>query len=160
VTTDRKGELYVFHVFGGLHPNDGTAACSVFDRQGRYLRMILPYPANLPDDKFAGIKRVELESGAKVPFIYQGETRSFIPGAGDLPAQRVVATADGRLVFVGIQEWVGSALRYAQAGVAQIVTIHTDGSVPPDGVSKTLIAERSSSAANLAISPDKKTYFA
>lgn len=160
LATDHKGELYVLHVFGGLHPNDGTVACSVFDRQGRYLRMILPYPANLSDEELAGIKRIELKSGSKVPFIYQGETRSLIPGAGDLPAQRAVVTGDGRLAFVGIQEWTGDALRYAQAGTAQVVALGADGSVPPRGVLKTLVAERSSSAANLAIAPDGKTFFA
>ncbi|MBC8871808.1 MAG: SMP-30/gluconolactonase/LRE family protein [Planctomycetes bacterium] len=160
LATGPQGELYVFHVFGSLHPSDGTVACSVFDRQGRYLRTIMPYPANLPDERLQGIKRVELNNGVTAPFIYQGETRSLIPGAGDLPAQRPVVTKDGRLAFVGIQEWAAGALRYAQAGVAQVVVINTDGSVPRDGVLKTLVADRSSSAASLALSPDEKTLYA
>jgi hypothetical protein len=160
LATGPTGELYILHAFGNLHPNDGTLVCSVFDRQGKYLRMILPYPANLPDEKLKGLKRVELEDGSKVPFIYQGETRSLVPGAGDLPPQQAVATSDGRLAFVGVQEWVGDALRYAQAGVAQVVVINSDGSTPPDGVLKTVVAELSSTAANLALSPDEKTLYA
>jgi len=160
LATGPQGELYVFHVFGSLHPNDGTVACSVFDRQGRYLRMIMPYPANLPDESLEGIKRIELNDGVTAPFIYQGETRSLIPGAGDLPAQRPVVTKDGRLAFVGVQEWAAGALRYAQAGVAQVVVINTDGSVSRDGVLKTLVADRSSSAASLALSPDEQTLYA
>jgi len=160
LATSRKGELYVFHVFGALHPNDGTVACSVFSRDGKYLRMILPYPANLPDEKLKGVRRIELKDGSKVPFIYQAETRSLVPGAGDLPAQRAVVTSDGRVAFVGVQEWVGDALRYAQAGVAQVVVIHSDGGTPPDGVLKTVLAARSSSAASLALSPDEKTLYA
>jgi len=35
LATDPQGELYVFHVFGSLHPNDGTVVCSVLDPQGK-----------------------------------------------------------------------------------------------------------------------------
>src|SRR5262245_61239997 len=62
------GELYILHVFGTLHPNDGTLSVSVFDRQGKYLRTILPFPAALPDEKAAGLKRIDL-GGVKLPFI-------------------------------------------------------------------------------------------
>jgi len=160
LATSPKGELFVFHVIGALHPSDGTVLCSVFNREGKYLRMILPYPANLPDKKLKGIKRIELENGVRVPLIYQGETRSLLPGAGDLPPQRPVVSRDARLAFVGVQEWVGDALRYAQAGVAQVTVIHTDGSLPDDGFLKTVLAKLSSSAANLALSPDEKTVYA
>ncbi|MGB2819798.1 MAG: hypothetical protein WBF17_02360, partial [Phycisphaerae bacterium] len=74
--------------------------------------------------------------------------------------QRAVATADGRVAFVGIQAWVSDALRYAQAGVAQVVVIGSDGSAAPDGVLKTVISPRSGSAASLALSPDQKTLYA
>jgi len=169
LATDPKGNLYVFHVVGGLHPGDGTVLCSVLDREGKYLRMILPYPANLPEEKLKGLRRIGLPltpslspegRGGKVPFIYQGETRSLVPGAGELPAQRPVVTRDGRLAFVGVQEWVGDALRYAHAGVTRVTVIHTDGSTPPDGVLKTLLAKMSGSGANLALSPDEKTLYA
>jgi hypothetical protein len=155
-----KGELFVFHVVGGLHPDDGTVLVSVFDREGKYLRVILPYPANLPEEKLKGLRRMEIGKGVKVPFIYQGETRSIVPGAGDLPRQRPVVTRDGRLAFVGIQEWVGDALRYANAGLTQVTVIHTDGSPPPEGVLKTTLAEMSRSGASLALSPDEKFLYA
>jgi sugar lactone lactonase YvrE len=158
LATDAKGEVYVFHVFGALHPNDGTVSCSVFSREGRYLRTILPYPANLDDAKLKGVKRIELEPGVKAPFIYQAETRSLLPGAGDLPPQRAVVTKDGRVVFVGVQE---GPMRYAQSGIAQVLAIHSDGSIPEDSVLGTVLSQHSGDrAASLALSPDEKTLYA
>jgi hypothetical protein len=145
------GELYVLHVFGTLHPNDGTLSVSVFDRQGKYLRTILPFPAGLPDDKLAGLKRID-----KLPFIYQAETRSLLPGAGDLPSQRPVVTKSGRLAFVGIQE----VERYARPGIAQVVAIEKDGAMPPGGPLRTKLAALSGTAASLALSPDEQTLYA
>jgi len=160
LATGPRGEVYVLHVYGALHPNDGSVACSVFDRDGKYLRTILPYPANLPEEKVKGVKHVPLKDGSKVPFLYQGETRSLLPGAGDLPPQRAVATADGRVAFVGVQEWITSALRYAQAGVAQLIVLGADGSTPADGVLKTVLSPMSGSGASLALSPDGRTLYA
>ncbi|GAF89228.1 unnamed protein product, partial [marine sediment metagenome] len=53
------GKLYVFHCYGAHHPHDGTTAVSVLSREGRYLKTIWPFPANLPDDKLAGVRTVK-----------------------------------------------------------------------------------------------------
>ena len=150
------GELYVIHVFGSLHPSDGTLSVAVLSREGKYLRTILPYPANLPAERIRGLKHLELAGGASVPFLYQAETRSLVPGAGDLPSQRPVVARDGRLAFVGIQELE----RYARAGVAQVVVIEKDGGIPSGGALKTRLAASSGTAASLALSPDGKTLYA
>lgn len=142
------GELYLLHVFGQLHPNDGSLQVSVFDRQGKYLRTIYPFPA---DAGLPGLKRVN-----GLPFIYQAETRSLLPGAGDLPSQRPVVTKSGRLAFVGIQE----IERYARPGIAQILSIEKDGSMPPGGPLGTKLAAQSGTAASLALSPDEQTLYA
>jgi len=151
------GNLYVFHCYGSAHPNDGTTACAVFSREGKYLRTILPYPANLPEEKLKGLKRLELPGGAKVPFICQVETRSFLPGLGDLPSQRPVVTRDGRLAFVGVQE---GPRPFAQPGEARLTVVGTDGSVPPAGALRTLIAPLTDTGASLALSPDEQTIYA
>ncbi|MHC4917852.1 MAG: flagellar hook assembly protein FlgD, partial [Planctomycetota bacterium] len=126
LTVGPKGELYVLNVYGHSHPFDGGTTCLVLDRDGKYLRTILPYPANLPEEKLKGVKRIELDGGVKIPFIYQAETRSFLPGAGDIFPQRPVATRDGRVVFVGHQE----VEVYRNRGTVQLVVIHADGRVP------------------------------
>src|SRR5262249_36316200 len=94
---------------------------------------------------------------SKVPYLYQAETRSLVPGAGDLPPQRAVATRDGRVAFVGVQE---GPLRYAQAGRNQLVVLNADGSLPAAGPLGPELAKLSGSAANLALTPDQKTLYA
>lgn len=154
LAVNKLGEVFVFHCYNAVHPSDGSLACMVYSREGKYLRTIMPYPANLPEDKLKGVKRIELEPGARVPFLYQAETRSFIPGAGDVENHDALATADGRIVFVGRMEYQ----RYAQAGPLHAVVIHADGSVPDSGTVKTKIG--SGVSATLAFSPDEKTIYA
>mgnify|MGYP001022590826 CR=1 FL=1 len=150
-----KGEAFVFFCFGTIHPSDNSMACSVFSREGKYLRTIMPYPASLPDEKLKGLKRIELDDGTKVPFIYQAETRSFIPGAGENENHDALATSDGRVAFVGRMEWT----RYAQQGPIHLLVINSDGGAPADGPVKTRIFP-SGVSATLAMSPDEKTLYA
>ncbi|MBI3829783.1 MAG: SMP-30/gluconolactonase/LRE family protein [Planctomycetes bacterium] len=149
-----KGEAFVFYSFGTIHPSDNSIACSVYSREGKYLRTIMPYPANVPEEKLKGVKRIEVD-GTKVPFIYQAETRSFIPGAGENENHDALATSDGRVAFVGRMEYT----RYAQAGPIHLLVINADGSVPTDGPVKTKIFSGGVSA-TLAMSPDEKTLYA
>ncbi|HIQ20491.1 MAG TPA: hypothetical protein EYH34_04535 [Planctomycetes bacterium] len=156
MTVDSRGQLYVFNVVPNVHGGDGTTVCQVFGRTGRYVRTIMPYPANLTEQALRGLRRVQLPGGSRVPFIYQGETRSLYPGVGEIPRQRPVVTRDGRLAFVGIQEYG----RYAQPGVNRLVVIHTDGSVPEGGILGPKLADRAASAASLALSPDQQWIYA
>lgn len=64
------------------------------------------------------------------------------------------------MAFVGVQEWIASALRCANPGVAQLIVIGTDGSTPADGFLKTVLAPMSGSGASLAPSPDGRTLYA
>ena len=157
LATGPDGRVYVFHCYGASCPNDGTTVCSVFSHDGKYVKTILPCPADLPEEKLKGLRRIDLGNGTKVPFICQVETRSLIPGLGDLPRQRGVVTRDGRLAFVGVQEGPSP---YAQAGEARLTVVRTDGSVPADGVLRTLIHPVTDTAAALALSPDEKTIYA
>jgi len=150
------GKLYVLHCYGGHHPHDGTTAVSVLSREGRYLKTIWPFPANLPDHKLAGVRTVKHSTG-RSPFVYQMETRSFLPGLGDLPTQRPVVTRDGRLAFVGIQE---GPRPFSQPGEARLTVIGTDGSVPAGGALKTRIWPLTDTGASLALSPGERTIYA
>ncbi len=153
LATSPSGELFVFHVFGEVHPFDGSPTCTVFDSDGNYLRTILPFAESAD----SGLKRLTLEDGSQVPFLYQAETRSLLPGAGDLPAQRPVATSDGRLAFVAIRE---GPKRYAQAGANQVLVLQTADGEPAKPFAGPVLTTNSSTAACLALSPDERTIFA
>lgn len=151
------GTLYVLHCFGAHHSRDNSAAIAVFNREGRYLRTIAPFPAELTDEKLEGIRTLRLDDGKRVPYVYQYDTRSYLPGLGDLPKQRMVATRDGRLAFVGIQE---GPKNYAQPGETRLTVIETDGGIPREGPLQTLIHPLTDSGASLALSPDEQTVYA
>jgi len=174
LATGPKGELFVFHHIGELHGGEATTVCSVLDRDGKYLRTVLPYPADLPEEKLRGAKRLRLTDGRSVPFIYQGDVRGLVPGGGYLPRHRAVVTKDGRLAFVGLQEWLRVILRYPKAGIAQVVALDTGGGIPAGGVLGPRLSQISTSkwphggcedrvsrgAASLAASPDGRTLYA
>jgi DNA-binding beta-propeller fold protein YncE len=156
-----SGELYVFHLSSALHPDDNSGTCSVLNRQGKYLRTIAPWAATVPPEKLKGLKRVTLADGKTVPFFYQVENRSLIPGLGNLIVNGPVVTADNRLIFVGHREWCGSATRYNRPGVKQLVAIDTtDGHVPDGGLLGPVLARESQCAPCLALAPDGKTFYA
>ncbi len=156
LAVDARGRLYVLNVIANIHGGDGTTVCQVFDRQGHYQQTVMPYPADLPEERLRSLRRLELPGGRRVPFIHQAETRSFYPGVGEIPRQRPVVTSDGQLAFVGIQEYG----RYAQPGENRLTVICTDGGVPAEGILRTRLAEKSASGASLALSPDEKWLYA
>jgi len=159
LTVGPAGELFVFHVYGAIHPSDGTGFCTVFSREGKYLRTIMPWPANTPDEKMKGLKRITLDDGRVVPYLFQAETRTMLLGVGDLPVQGPVVHPDGRLAFVGHEEWCKSKLRYNRPGPNRITVIRTDGSVSEPPVRCELAAESAAGGGMLALSPDGKTIY-
>jgi sugar lactone lactonase YvrE len=152
-----RGEVYVIHSFGSHHPHDGSAAIAVLSREGKYLRTIAPFPADLPAARLAGLRHLRLANGSRVPYVFQGETRSCLPGLGDLPSHQPVVTSDGRLAFVGVHE---GPRPFAQPGQARLTVIGTDGGAPAGGVLQTRIHPLTDTAASLALSPDEKTLYA
>ena len=67
----------------GFGTGSSHGRIKAFDRDGKYLRMVAPYPANLPEEKLKGIKRVEIAPGQACPFVYNAETRALVPGLGE-----------------------------------------------------------------------------
>jgi NHL repeat-containing protein len=167
LATDADGNLYVFHVLGQQHNADGTAHCIVLDRNGKYVKTILPFPADLPEKQLAGLKHVRDGRGKRLPFYYQLETRNLLPGAGDLHALRPAITKDGRIIFAGIHEY-GRSTMYPET---QLVSFGTDGSVPVEPRGPMLISHGKPGprpenkghgghrTGNVALSPDEKTIY-
>ena len=87
LATDEKGQLYA--ATGGGY-GDNIFAIKVFDREGKYLRTIFPYPANLKPGDAEGFGKQAVRDGklnppqfnALLPWIYPG-------GLGGLMGNRV-----------------------------------------------------------------------
>ena len=72
-----RGNVYVIHSFGSQHPLDASGAIAVLSREGKYLRTIAPFPAEIPDERLKGLKFIRRRDGTKVPYVFQSETRIF-----------------------------------------------------------------------------------
>ncbi len=161
------GELFVFYAFAGPESWSAARACAVFSRAGNYLRTIIPYPVNLPEEKLKRFKRIEVENGARIPFLYHqdkhyggkvGRGRSLLPwvvepceGDRRMPNHRAIATKDGRVAFVGAP--------LCKLGTRGVFVINADGSISSDGLVNTTF-EEGITTATLALSPDEKTIYA
>lgn len=151
------GELLVYQVHGALHPSDNTLQCMLLSREGRYQRTILPYPAGLPPEKTPGLKRLALPDGRLVPYVYHGECRELLPGAGDLPMSGPVVLPDGTALVGAILD---AQMRYAQAGQQRLLRVNGDGSIPSGGPLGAQLSASSRCGAFLAAAPDGRTIYA
>jgi sugar lactone lactonase YvrE len=92
-----SGELFVL---------DADAHLRVFSREGKYLRTIMPYPANTPQERLASIGQLEVD-GVRVPLVYSihptGPTDGITtihPMTDGLIKQNMVFTSRSNLVLV------------------------------------------------------------
>jgi hypothetical protein len=151
------GTLYVFSTYGGFDSGSSHGRVIALDRDGKYLRMVVPYPSNLPDEKLKTFKRIEIEPGRKVPYIYNAETRNLFPGLGGEHSMfRGAVTKDGRLLQTGVME----IFRDAGVETAQVTIVNTDGSAPAAGILGPVLSKSTRDAASLALSPDERTIYA
>lgn len=152
-----NGDLLVYQLHGALHPGDSTLQCLVLSREGAYQRTILPYPAGLPPEKLPGVKRLALPDGRLVPYIYHGECRELLPGAGELPMSGPVVLPNGTALVGAILD---AQMRYPQPGQQRLLRVNNDGSIPAGGPLGVQLSASSRLGAFLALAPDGKTLYA
>jgi sugar lactone lactonase YvrE len=138
----------------------------VLDRSGKYLKSILPYPANLPREKVGGLGLLEISAGRCVPIIRHPISFAIYPGCygmmhgiNGVPAQTMALVGD-RVVFVNA--WTS---RYGGApaggiGPRRLLIIGTDGSVPENYMGPLLSEERTEGFVHLVAAGDGKSVFA
>ena len=74
-----SGELYAFYHDPTANGNQGGVKVKVLDRQGRHVRQILPFPADLPYDRIKATGAFQDEQGDLVPHCHNWHTLSFYP---------------------------------------------------------------------------------
>lgn len=67
LTTDKEGQVYVMHNSYGKG-SDGPLHIQIFDRGGKYVRTILPAPADMPLEKVEHFGAARKEDGSWYPF--------------------------------------------------------------------------------------------
>jgi sugar lactone lactonase YvrE len=114
------GELFVACGSGGLYVWSGTLT-RVYDRQGKYLRTIDPYPSNLPVEKLKGVGAFQSE-GRLFPIYHDVQAMRTVPGV-ETYGHEMFVTSSGKLCKL-VLGWGGYCVR----------TIGIDGSTPDASV--------------------------
>src|SRR5262249_33389235 len=73
------GALYVFHKDGTANGNMGGHKIKVYSRDGKHLRVLAPFPADIAPEKVKGLGTFQTATGELVPHIHNWETLSFYP---------------------------------------------------------------------------------
>jgi len=87
------GTLYVLNSFGAAVPNWSGERIVALDRDGRYLRTVMPFPSSLEKAEVAGYGVVELD-GRPAPLVHSIAGRSFC-GAETNRKAGMAVTPDG-----------------------------------------------------------------
>jgi len=147
-----KGELYIFT--GGVSVDHGWAnsGIRVFDRQGRYVRQVYPFPSSLPAGKMRGIRAITLRDGTWLPIIYNALNHSWLPESPGIGNQQAAVTRDGQIILTNLcMRGMGHGRRLLKLG--------TDGSAPPDLLGPKISRYSLSGEMYLALAPDEKTIY-
>ena len=150
-----KGEVYVLS-------NGGHRGCYLYvlDRNGRYLRTLLPSPASLKAGQLKGIERITMADGTELPIVYQANAMHLSPYLSGIRKQQLCVTPQGWIVFAS-----GGNDYSDQSVPRHVLIVKPDGSTPADVgyVGPTLGPHGRYSSGlrpqQLAASPDGKTFY-
>jgi hypothetical protein len=73
------GTLYVFHRDGTANGNMGGHKIKVYNRNGKHLKVLTPFPADIAPEKVKALGTFQAPDGSLVPHIHNWETLSFYP---------------------------------------------------------------------------------
>jgi len=119
LTVGPKGE--VFALFASGH---GRSSLRVFDGDGKYLRTIIPYPANTPRERLESIGQLEIE-GERVPIVFNGHGGNLVPLAAGMKPQTMAFSPKGHLVLASA---VGTISNHRPP--RYLLAVHPEGGAP------------------------------
>jgi DNA-binding beta-propeller fold protein YncE len=120
LTTNPKGELFVLLADAFR----GRAEIRVLDRQGKYLRTIMPYPANTPEARTETVGHVKID-GRRQPLVFNGQAHSLYPLTAGIRGQSMAWHPDGFLVAASA---VGSMCNHGPP--RHLLAFHPEGGAP------------------------------
>lgn len=101
------GTLYVMASCG----KPGGAYLLALDRDGKYLRTVLPSPAGLKAEQVKGLGRVKLRDETEVPIVYHAGVADCAPYVSGFRAQRLAITSRGLILMAsGGNNWMDQAV--------------------------------------------------
>ncbi|MCX7590393.1 MAG: hypothetical protein N2255_02070, partial [Kiritimatiellae bacterium] len=90
-----RGELFVLDT----QPTYGASAIRVYDREGRYVRTVMPYSATLSSEELEPIGQLKLPNGQRIPIVYNAHGQNLNPYASGMKQQTMTFDRGTNLVF-------------------------------------------------------------
>jgi hypothetical protein len=116
----RQGEVYVLLSDGTW----GRSELRVLDKDGRYLRTIIPYPSSTPKERAASLGQLEV-GGQRLPIIYSGHGHNLAPLTCGMKNQNMAVSPKGYLVLAS---GVGTIADHAPP--RHLLAVHPEGGAP------------------------------
>jgi DNA-binding beta-propeller fold protein YncE len=165
---DAAGNLYVMYRWGMSSTHYVSMGIKVFDRNGKYVRRMVPYAANLAPEKRSVLQWLgPFDDGPAVPMIYTGHNRDLYPeiGAGGLYARirhSMCFRADGKLVTTSYPSRYPSGMKRRR-----VIVFGPDGGAVGDFLGPALTWNQGDDERDgdpggnvqLALSPDSRTIY-
>lgn len=115
------GELYVLSAEAAY----GRSEVRVLDRDGKYLRTIMPYPANLTRDQTAPIGHLEVE-GERLPVVFNAHGHNLAPLTSGMKKQTMAFSPRGHLLMASA---VGTIVEHGPP--RHVLALTPEGAPPP-----------------------------
>ncbi len=131
VACDGDGNVYIIE--GSLWVSRVTTAISLraFDREGNYLRTVIPFRADWPEEKISAVDFHSLPDGRRVPLTGAHSHRSysgFLRGIPGMTRSTAQITKDGRLIVACGRGFTDAEGRKGR----RLICVKTDGSAPKE----------------------------
>jgi hypothetical protein len=149
LATGKEGTLYYMYVSGEGHHTAGENFICAFDRNGKYLRQLMPMPANLTREQVSGTGALPVGETQWMPILYHGLVHTLYPDVTGSDRQ-TMAVGSKKLYMVGND---GS-------GKMVLLRIGLDGSVGKDFIGPVIGDSHLATYIHLALSPDEKYIYA
>ncbi len=158
--TDGDGNLYVMSRWSA--PNDHYPGMEIkrFDREGNYIRQIMPYSAQLEEEQRSGVRWIATKDGDEVPLVYHGPNHSLYPQAGAAGRQNIVVRPDGKMVTANAP--MGDGPHGFRRTERRVIVLGPDSSVGDDYLGPLIVRREWGGAGylSIALSPDGDTIYA
>ncbi len=155
LTVDDRGRVYVLST-----EYKKPTSVHVLTREGKYVRTVMPYPANLPHEKVKALGHIEIAAGARVPIIRDPISFTFYPEAYPTFAQtaypyQTIALVGNKLVLSN----AGALKSGGKKDSRRLLVINRDGSLPENYLGPVLTGKRTPGYTHLAPAPDGRHVF-
>jgi hypothetical protein len=147
-----KGELYVQSSTWAPSSHYVHMEVKAYDRDGKHLRQIVPYSAELPAAKRKAMKWLEMSDGPDVPMIYHGSAKCLYPGMGG-GGPNILVRPDGKLALFS------GSFRDKPGVAPRALVLGPDGSAGDDYLGPRLGKQGCGGMYMTALSPDGKTLY-